>query len=96
MVDNSGVHTILRRELVSRKIAMFNSIPMKILGILLIIVGGVMTIFTGFNLTTKKKIVDMGSVEISRREKTPIYWSPVTGGIVAAVGILILVMGKRK
>jgi len=69
---------------------------MKILGILLIIVGGVMTVFTGFNFITKKKIVDMGSVEISRKEKTPIYWSPVTGGIVAAVGILILVLGKRK
>ena len=77
-------------------VAMLNAIPMKILGILLIIVGGVMTVFTGFNLTTKKKIVDIGSVEVSRKEKTPIYWSPVTGGIVAAVGILILVLGKRK
>ena len=75
---------------------MLNAIPMKILGILLIIVGGVMTVFTGFNFITKKKIVDMGSVEITRREKTPIYWSPVTGGIVAAVGILILITRKRK
>lgn len=69
---------------------------MKILGILLVIIGGVMTVFTGFNLTTKKKIVDVGSVEITRKEKTPVYWSPVTGGIVAAIGILILLTGKKR
>lgn len=69
---------------------------MKVLGIILVVIGGIMTVFTGFNLTTRKKVVDVGSVEIRRKEKTPIYWSPVTGGIVAAVGILILFAGKRK
>lgn len=69
---------------------------MKILGIILVVIGGIMTVFTGFNLTTRKKVVDVGSVEIRRKEKTPIYWSPVTGGIVAAVGILILFAGNRK
>lgn len=69
---------------------------MKILGIILVVIGGIMTVFTGFNLTTRKKVVDVGSVEIRRKEKTPVYWSPVTGGIVAAVGILILFAGNRK
>lgn len=69
---------------------------MKALGLILILIGGIMTVFTGFNLTTKKKVMDVGSLEIKRKEKTPIYWSPVTGGVVAAVGILIFVAGKRK
>ena len=69
---------------------------MKTLGIILVIAGGLMTVFTGFNITTKKKVVDVGPVEISTKEKTPVYWSPVTGGILAAVGILILFVGKRK
>ncbi len=69
---------------------------MKVLGVILVVIGGIMTVFTGFNLTTRKKVVDVGSVEIRRKEKTPIYWSPVTGGIVAAVGILILFAGNRK
>lgn len=73
-----------------------NAIHMKVLGIILVVIGGIMTVFTGFNLTTRKKVVDVGSVEIRRKEKTPIYWSPVTGGIVAAVGILILFAGNRK
>jgi hypothetical protein len=69
---------------------------MKALGLILLVAGGIMTVFTGFNLTTKKKVVDVGSMEISRKEKTPIYWSPVTGGVVAAVGILIFLAGKKK
>jgi hypothetical protein len=69
---------------------------MKTLGIVLLIVGGIMMIFTGFNITTRKKVVDLGPVEINKEEKTPVYWSPVTGGILLAAGILVLVVGKRK
>lgn len=69
---------------------------MKNLGIILLVIGGIMTVFTGFNLVTKKKVVDIGPIEINSTEKTPIYWSPITGGILAAAGLVILVMAKRK
>lgn len=69
---------------------------MKTLGIILLVVGGIMTVFTGFNLITKEKVVDIGPLEINKEEKTPIYWSPITGGILAAAGLVILVMAKRK
>ncbi len=69
---------------------------MKTLGIILLVIGGIMTVFTGFNLVTKKKVVDIGPIEINSTEKTPIYWSPITGGILAAAGLVILVMGKKK
>lgn len=69
---------------------------MKTLGIILLVIGGIMTVFTGFNLVTKKKVVDIGPIEINSTEKTPIYWSPITGGILAAAGLVILVMAKRK
>ena len=69
---------------------------MKNLGIILLIVGGIMMVFTGFNIVTKKKVVDLGPVEINKEEKTPIYWSPITGGILLAAGIVVLVAGKRK
>ncbi len=68
----------------------------KTLGIALLVIGIVMTVFTGFNVITREKVVDLGSVEISRAEKTPIYWSPITGGVLAAVGLLILVIGKKN
>jgi formate-dependent nitrite reductase membrane component NrfD len=69
---------------------------MKNLGITLLVVGIVMTVFTGFNLVTRKKVVDMGSVQITSNEKTPVYWSPIVGGVVAAAGLLILVANKKK
>lgn len=69
---------------------------MKNLGIALLVVGLLMTLFTGFNLVTRKKVVDMGSLQISTNEKTPVYWSPIVGGVVAAAGILILFTNKKK
>jgi hypothetical protein len=69
---------------------------MKNLGLALLVIGIIMTLFTGFNVITRKKVVDLGAVEISRQEKTPIYWSPITGGILAAAGILLLVLSRSK
>lgn len=69
---------------------------MKTLGIVVLALGIIMTIFTGFNVITKEKVVDLGPVEINKEEKTPIYWSPITGGILIVAGVIIMVAGKRK
>jgi energy-converting hydrogenase Eha subunit G len=69
---------------------------MKNLGIALIVIGIIMTVFTGFNIIIKKKVVDLGAVEITSDEKTPIYWSPIAGGIVAVAGALIFVVSRKK
>ena len=58
--------------------------------------GILMTVFTGFNIITKKEVVDVGPIEINKEEKTPIYWSPVTGGILIVAGIVILVIGQKR
>jgi hypothetical protein len=68
---------------------------MKTLAIVLIIIGGIMTVFTGFNLVTKKEVADIGPIEINKTEKTPVYWSPVTGAILLVAGIIIMVSSKR-
>jgi hypothetical protein len=69
---------------------------MKTFGIVLLVVGLIMTVFTGFNVITKKKVVDLGPVQIDKEEKTPIFWSPITGGILAAAGLVVILVGKRK
>jgi hypothetical protein len=69
---------------------------MKNLGIALIIIGAIMMVFTGFNIITKKKVVDLGAVEISRDEKTPIYWSPIAGGIILGVGLLTFFASRKR
>ncbi len=69
---------------------------MKNVGIAVIVIGILMTVFTGFNLITKKKILDVGAVEISKEEKTPIYWSPITGLVLIAVGGVLIAVGRKK
>jgi hypothetical protein len=69
---------------------------MKTLGMILLVVGIIMTVFTGFTLITKEEVVDLGPVEINKEKKTPIYWSPITGGVLMAAGVVILLVGKKK
>jgi hypothetical protein len=69
---------------------------MKTIGMIILVIGIIMTVFTGFNIVTKKKVVDLGPVEINKEEKTPIYWSPITGGILIVVGAIVLVMDRRR
>jgi hypothetical protein len=68
---------------------------MKTLGIVVLALGIIMTIFTGFNIITKEKVVDIGPLEINKEEKTPIYWSPITGGVLIVAGAIILVAGRK-
>lgn len=69
---------------------------MRTLGIILIVVGGIMTIFTGFNIITKEEVVDVGPIEINKEEKTPVYWSPITGAILLVAGVVILATSKKS
>lgn len=68
---------------------------MKTLAIILIVIGGLMTVFTGFNLITKEEVVDIGPLEINKEEKTPIAWSPIVGGILLVAGIVLFVTNKK-
>ena len=69
---------------------------MKNLAIVLIAIGILMTVFTGFTVLTKKEVVDLGSVEINKTEKTPIYWSPITGLVILGAGVVVLLVSRRK
>jgi len=69
---------------------------MKNLGIVLLVAGIIMTVFTGFTLVTKKEVVDLGPVEINKEERTPIYWSPIAGAVLMASGVVILLLGRDK
>lgn len=76
--------------------ALFKIVGMKNFGIVVIVLGIIMTTLTGFNIITKKKVADLGSVEITKTEKTPVYWSPITGGILIVVGLVLVVAGNKK
>ena len=69
---------------------------MKKTGIVLIIIGLLFTIITGFGFFTKKKVVDFGKVEITRAEPHRVNWSPYLGVGIMIVGGAILLFGPKK
>ena len=68
----------------------------KNLGILLIVIGIIMMIYTGFNYVTTEKVVDIGPIEINKEENHPVKWSPIIGGILLLGGIVLIATNKNK
>ena len=69
---------------------------MKNLGIVLIIVGILMCVFASFSFTKEKKIVDLGPLEINKKENKTVGW-PVFAGIgVGLFGVALLASDKKK
>ena len=69
---------------------------MKIAGIIIIIIGLLLTIYTAFTFFTKEKVVDIGNVEITRNEPHHLNWSPLIGIVVMGVGGVVLWQSARK
>ena len=69
---------------------------MKATGIILIVIGAILMIFTGFNLVTEKKVVDLGKLEINKEENHPVSWSPIIGGVLLAGGIVLVIVARKK
>jgi hypothetical protein len=69
---------------------------MKNLGIVLIVIGLVMTVITGFNFVTREKVVDVGPLHVSKEKNNPIQWSPIVGGVLLVAGIVVVVTNKNR
>jgi len=70
--------------------------PQKTIGIVLIIIGLLMVIYTGFNYVTTEKVVDLGPLKINAEKNHPVEWSPVVGVILLVGGIVVVATGKGK
>ncbi|WP_295122779.1 hypothetical protein [uncultured Chitinophaga sp.] len=69
---------------------------MKTFGIVLIVLGIAMIVFRGFNVQTEKEVVDLGAVEINKKENRWIGWPTYAGGIIAVVGVVLVLSGRKK
>ncbi|RPD41772.1 hypothetical protein [Chitinophaga barathri] len=69
---------------------------MKTLGIILIVIGIIMVLIRGFSVTTEKEVLDVGPVEINKKENKWIGWPTYAGGIIAVVGVVLLISGKKQ
>ncbi len=69
---------------------------MKNLGVILLVIGILLTIYSTFTFFTKEKVVDIGKVEITRDKKHTVNWSPYVGvALIAAGGLIMWKGGKR-
>ncbi|RZK48591.1 MAG: hypothetical protein EOO99_09730 [Pedobacter sp.] len=68
----------------------------KSTGIILIVIGLVLLIWTGFTYTKKEKIVDAGPIEISADKKESVNWPPYVGGIVLVAGLIVFLGSKKN
>ncbi len=69
---------------------------MKTTGIVILIIGLLLTIFTTFSYFTREKVVDLGKIEITANKKNRVAWSPLLGlGVMAVGGVVLLVASKK-
>jgi len=69
---------------------------MKIFAFILIVGGIFMVIVRGFNLQTEKKVVDLGPVEINKKENRWVGWPTWVGAAAILTGTAVLMANKKS
>jgi hypothetical protein len=69
---------------------------MKKTGILIVILGLALTIFTAITFFTREKVVDIGSLKISANKRHHLSWSPLIGLAVMGVGGVVILVSAKK
>ena len=69
---------------------------MKIAAIVLIVVGVIALAYGGISYTKEKKVLDIGPIEATTKERKTIPLPPVVGIVAIAGGVAILLVSGRK
>jgi hypothetical protein len=69
---------------------------MKKPGIIILIIGLLLTVVTTFTYFTREKVVDLGEIEINANKRHHLSWSPLIGVAVMAVGGVMLLIPFKK
>jgi hypothetical protein len=68
----------------------------RIVGVILVAIGLVGLLFGGVFWTDEKTIVDIGPVEARAQEREGVPISPIVGGVIAAAGVVLLLVPARR
>ncbi len=69
---------------------------MKVIGIVLIVVGIAMLVFRGFSVQKEEKVVDIGPLEVNKKDNKWIGWPVYAGGIAIIAGVIMVVADRKK
>jgi uncharacterized membrane protein HdeD (DUF308 family) len=69
---------------------------LAIVGIVLIAIGIVALVAQGITYTKHEKVLDIGPLQATAKEKETIPLPPVLGALSLAAGVVLLIVGARK
>lgn len=69
---------------------------MKTAGIIVLVIGFLLTVYTGFTFFTQKKVLDVGPLQVNKEEPHTVAWTPLLGIAVMAVGGVLIWQGNKK
>jgi len=69
---------------------------MKKFGIVLIILGIVISVFSGITFKQEESIVEIGDMEVTREKEREVNWPQWAGVAVIAAGVVIFIAGRKK
>jgi hypothetical protein len=69
---------------------------MKKTGVALLIVGLIITAFTGFTFITREKVIDIGKVHITAAKQNRVEWPPIVGVMIMVVGGAIFLSARNR
>ena len=69
---------------------------MKQIGIVLILIGLALSIFTAFTYFTEERVAKIGPMEVTREKPHSISWSPIVGVALIGIGGLVLWSSTKK
>ena len=69
---------------------------MKLVGIIFIVLGVLALTYQGIRYTTQEKLIDIGPLKVTTKEKKTIPLPPVVGGVAIVAGIALIFADRRK
>ncbi len=67
----------------------------KPFGILILVIGLLMMIYTGFTYFTTERVVDIGSLHINKEKSHFVSWPPIIGALLFLGGLVMLLNRKK-
>ena len=70
--------------------------PLRIIGILLIVLGVVALAYQGITYTKSEKVLEVGPITATKETKKTIPLPPVLGGVALLAGVVLLVASSSR
>ncbi|MBA3661520.1 MAG: DUF3185 domain-containing protein [Gammaproteobacteria bacterium] len=67
----------------------------NLFAMILIIFGITSLAYNGFTYTSREKVAEIGSLELSADTEKTVYLSPVAGGVALAVGLILIIINRK-